>query len=79
MNMSLLQASQTVEFVGLTGIAGIIIVGVALLALFIAALVSIVQSENYANGGKALWALACFAFPFIGPVLWFLVGKDSRM
>lgn len=58
---------------------GIVALIVAWLVLFVAALVSILRSPNYQPGGKALWCLASFAFPLLGPILWFAVGKKSTM
>lgn len=51
---------------------------VVALVLFIAALVSVLNSANYTNGLKALWALGLLAFPIIGPILWFAVGRSSH-
>ncbi|MFB9907693.1 PLD nuclease N-terminal domain-containing protein [Allokutzneria oryzae] len=53
-------------------------IGLAAVVLFIAALIGIVRSENYAPGGKAVWALAVLAFPFLGPLFWFIWGRTSR-
>ncbi|NLU84324.1 hypothetical protein HCA44_16235 [Rhodococcus sp. HNM0569] len=53
------------------------LVGIALVVLFVAALVSVVRSDNYRAGGKAVWILLVLAFPFLGPVVWFVWGKDS--
>ena len=65
--------------VGGFGLVAIALLVIAQIVLFVAALFSIVRSENYGSGGKALWALACFAFPLLGPILWFVVGKNSTM
>lgn len=72
-------SANTTETVGLIGMAGIAIAAVLLLALFVGALVSISRSTNYNTGGKALWVLVCFAFPLVGPLVWFGFGKNSTM
>ncbi|ASR35526.1 hypothetical protein BAY61_11555 [Prauserella marina] len=60
-------------------VLGIVLILVALAALlfFIAAVVSIIRSTNYASGGKAIWILAVLAFPFIGSLFWFVWGRNS--
>jgi hypothetical protein len=59
----------------------VLVIGLALalaaVVLFVAALVSIVRSDNYAAGGKALWALAVLAFPMLGAIFWFAWGRRS--
>ncbi len=56
----------------------VVIIAIGYVALFIAALVSIVGSTNYTSGLKALWILACFAFPFLGSLVWFFWGKNGN-
>lgn len=60
--------------------AGVVVAVVALawLALIITAFVSIAQSRSYSSGIKALWVLAVLAFPFLGPLAWFLIGRHSH-
>ncbi|WP_129661482.1 PLD nuclease N-terminal domain-containing protein [Rothia halotolerans] len=55
------------------------LVAAAAIALFVGALISVMISERYTGAGKILWALAIFAFPFLGPVTWFLVGRTHRL
>jgi hypothetical protein len=47
-------------------------------ALFIVALISIARNRTYSSGGTVVWALIVFAFPMLGPVLWFSVGRRAR-
>lgn len=54
------------------------VLGIAYIVLVVAALGSIIGSRNYTPGLKALWALAVFAFPILGSIVWFLVGRDSH-
>ncbi|MEC3953704.1 PLD nuclease N-terminal domain-containing protein [Nocardia sp. CDC153] len=60
-------------------VIGILAVALAAVVLFIAALVSVVRSRSYAAGGKAVWALLILAFPFLGPVAWFVWGRTSTL
>jgi cation transporter-like permease len=59
--------------------AGIAMMGVILLPLifFIAALVSIVGS-GLTGGMKLVWVVFAFCAPFLGPLLWFLVGRKQN-
>ncbi|MCQ9389475.1 PLD nuclease N-terminal domain-containing protein [Brevibacterium sp. 50QC2O2] len=52
---------------------------IAWLALFIAALISIVMSPNLTLGGKLLWVIAVFAFPFLGSLVWFIWGRSAQL
>lgn len=55
----------------------VIIAGIVCAAMFIGALISIARSMNYGPAGRALWLLVVFALPFLGPMLWFLMGRTS--
>ncbi|NNH71848.1 PLDc_N domain-containing protein [Nocardia uniformis] len=59
-------------------IAGIAFV-LAGIVLFIAGVVSVFRSGNYQSGGKAVWILLMLAFPFLGPVTWFIWGRNSTI
>ena len=62
-----------------TGVAvGVwVVVIVLLVALFLAALASIL-STPMDSGRRVVWILGCLVFQFFGPVLWFLVGRKAR-
>lgn len=52
--------------------------GIAYAAFFVAALVSIARS-GLTGGMKLGWIVFAFVAPFLGSLLWFLVGRrDSR-
>ncbi|WP_150460364.1 PLDc N-terminal domain-containing protein [Nesterenkonia ebinurensis] len=53
------------------------LIGLAYIAFAIAAILSILNSRSYTSGLKALWVLAVLAFPFLGSLVWFLVGRNS--
>jgi hypothetical protein len=54
----------------------ILIVVLAAIALFVAALVGIASSKA---GGveKAVWILITLMFPLMGPIVWFAFGRRS--
>lgn len=52
---------------------------IAWLALFIAALISIVMSPNLTLGGKFLWLIVVFVFPFLGSLVWFFWGRNAQL
>lgn len=54
-----------------------LLIGLLGLVLFVAALVSIARTPQSSSLGQPLWILIVLAFPVIGPVLWFLVGKGT--
>jgi hypothetical protein len=55
---------------------GVGFVALALVVLFIGALVSVLRS-GLTGGMKVVWVVFAFCAPFLGPVLWFLVGKKD--
>lgn len=54
-----------------------LLVGVAGLGLFIAALVSILGKHMMSSDRKAVWVLVVFVFPVLGPLLWFTIGRKG--
>jgi hypothetical protein len=50
---------------------------VALALPFIFAAVSIARSTTASGLEKAVWVLIVLAFPLLGPVLWFAIGRKS--
>jgi hypothetical protein len=68
-----LSTSESSQLVPGWGILGLFLVLNAV--LFIAALVSIARNETHATGGTVVWALIVLALPFLGSVLWFLIGR----
>lgn len=53
-----------------------LLVAVALLVLWIAALISVLGAP-IGCGAKILWLLVVFALPFLGSVLWFVAGRRT--
>ena len=55
-----------------------ILIPLALIAgLFIGALVSMAKHPAASGTMKALWVLIILLFPIFGPILWFVIGKNS--
>lgn len=50
----------------------------AQVVLFVAGLVSVLRNDKYSGPGKLLWVVAMFFFPIIGPLVWFLFGRNVR-
>lgn len=55
----------------------LVIVGVALLALFIGAVVSILSSPTMNGQTKAVWVVICLILQFFGPLAWFIWGRKA--
>ncbi|WP_045075419.1 PLD nuclease N-terminal domain-containing protein [Psychromicrobium lacuslunae] len=71
------QANSAEQALGVALVVGLIVVGIALLVLFISALISVLSSRVLTGGGKVLWILVVFAFPFLGPLGWFIWGRKQ--
>ncbi|WP_032402778.1 PLD nuclease N-terminal domain-containing protein [Rhodococcoides fascians] len=75
------QPSTTEQVLGVgLGTLGLVIALVLTLGavfLFIAALISIMRSPNYTVAGRAVWIFVVLAFPFLGPLVWFVWGRKS--
>jgi len=56
------------------GVVFVIVVGFAL--LFLAALVSVLRSR-LSGGMKLVWVVFAFCAPFLGSLLWFLIGRRT--
>lgn len=48
------------------------------LVIFICALISIVSSSRYTLFGKILWIVVTFTFPILGPIVWFIWGRNAE-
>ncbi|MCI2418440.1 PLD nuclease N-terminal domain-containing protein [Saccharopolyspora sp. K220] len=61
------------------GLGVIAVTGLAVLAyvvFFVGALISILGSSQ-SFGMKVVWIIFAFCAPFLGPLLWFLVGRKQ--
>ena len=45
--------------------------------LMVAALVHIAKHPTYRTGSRALWIPVVILFQIVGPVLYFVIGKDN--
>ena len=50
-------------------------IGVLALLLFVVALIDIARSHHLTGLARAVWVLVVLAFPVVGPLLWFLIGR----
>lgn len=61
-----------------TGVFVAAIFALGALVLMISAIASVANSRSYTPGLKALWVLAILAFPILGSLVWFVVGRHSH-
>ena len=47
------------------------------LGLMIAALVSIFKHKTYKTGNRAVWAVITLLVSMVGPILYFVLGKEE--
>ena len=57
--------------------AMLVIAVLGYVVFFLAALISILGSRQ-SGGMKLVWIIFAFCAPFLGPVLWFLVGRKQN-
>lgn len=50
---------------------------IALLVLVVWSIIDIVRSEVWDKPFKALWVLAVYVTPIVGPILWFMFGRKG--
>ncbi|WP_409185679.1 PLDc N-terminal domain-containing protein [Amycolatopsis sp. VS8301801F10] len=74
--MTAVLADTVHEGLQFAAIAGIALLVAFPVLLFIGALVSVLGSP-LGFGMKFVWVVFAFCAPFLGPMLWFLVGKRS--
>lgn len=61
---------------GGAAIAVSVLLALAFAVFFVAALVSILRSPQ-SGGMKLVWVVFAFVAPFLGSLLWFLVGRRA--
>lgn len=65
--------------VAIAALIGWLVLAIAQVVLFIAALVSILGSKRYTGGGKFLWVVVVFFAPLLGAIGWFLGGRKAQI
>lgn len=65
--------------IAVAGLVIWILVVIAQVVLFIAALITILASPRYTGGGKFLWVLLVFFMPLLGAIGWFIVGRKAQI
>ena len=53
-------------------------IGILALLLLVVAVIGIARSHHLTGLARAVWVLVVLAFPVIGPLLWFLVGRRAN-
>ncbi|THJ68556.1 PLDc_N domain-containing protein [Arthrobacter echini] len=52
-------------------------IGLLLALLLVAAFIDIARSRHLTGLTQAVWVLVVLAFPAIGPLLWFVIGRRT--
>ncbi|WP_017609370.1 PLD nuclease N-terminal domain-containing protein [Nocardiopsis xinjiangensis] len=55
------------------------LLGLAVLILVIAAIISTLINPDTTAGGKLLWVILILWFPIVGAVAWFVVGRKRHL
>lgn len=65
----------------MSGITAMVLlfVALALLALTLAAVVSVLANRDTTGGGKLLWVIFVLWFPLFGAIGWFVVGRRGHL
>ncbi|NKY97162.1 PLD nuclease N-terminal domain-containing protein [Nocardiopsis alborubida] len=65
----------------MSGTFGVILalVGLALLVLLLAAVISALVDRDTSAGGKLLWVIFILWFPLFGAIAWFVVGRKGHL
>lgn len=75
---ALAQAEGLALGIGLVFLFILIALAVAQLILFIAGVVSVLGSDRYSAAGKLIWIVVMLFLPIIGPIVWFIVGRNVK-
>ncbi|MBW4720818.1 PLDc N-terminal domain-containing protein [Saccharothrix obliqua] len=57
----------------------LVLAALLLVALWVAAFVSVLRQDRLTGGGKLLWLVVIIAFPFLGSIGWFAFGRTARL
>ncbi|HET6501976.1 MAG TPA: PLD nuclease N-terminal domain-containing protein [Amycolatopsis sp.] len=66
----------TQHVLGFAGGGAIMLIVLFPLVFFVVALISILGSQQ-TGGMKVVWIVFAFCAPFLGPLLWFIVGRRA--
>jgi multisubunit Na+/H+ antiporter MnhG subunit len=53
-------------------------VAVIQVGLMLAAIIHIIKHDNFRFGNKVIWILVCVFINIVGPVLYFVIGRDDN-
>ncbi|QFZ55974.1 hypothetical protein FEZ18_02725 [Oceanihabitans sp. IOP_32] len=56
----------------------LVIIAITLFILPVAALISILKN-NFKNNDKLIWVLVVLLLPFLGPILYNIIGRPTRV
>lgn len=66
---------------GVIGPFQIILILIVILFLVLLPIITIIDivKHNFKNNDKLIWVLVTILLPFLGPLLYFIVGRKSRL
>lgn len=73
----MLFASEAATAGSVAWLVVVLCVVVALLAVFVAALVSVLRAPGLGGAARAVWVVAVLVFPLLGPLAWFFAGRRA--
>lgn len=73
----MLFASEAATAGSVAWLVVVLSVVVALVLLFLAALVSVLRAPGLGGAARAVWVVAVLVFPLLGPLAWFLAGRRA--
>ena len=56
----------------------VLAIGMLALLLFVVVLIDIARSRHLSGLARAVWVLIALAFPLVGAVLWFVIGRRDN-
>ncbi|WP_221485278.1 PLD nuclease N-terminal domain-containing protein [Saccharothrix ecbatanensis] len=77
--MVTLIAQESDNAVGVVFMIVLAAIALALIVLWVAAIVSVLRNNRLTGGGKTLWIVVILGFPFLGSLGWFIFGRDAQL
>lgn len=56
-----------------------LLIGLIILILDVIAIIGVIQSSSYDTLRKLIWIAIILVLPFIGMLIWFLVGNKKKL
>ncbi|MEU6153696.1 PLDc N-terminal domain-containing protein [Actinosynnema sp. NPDC047251] len=72
-------AQDTADSTSVTIAVFLLFISLLLVALWVAAFISVMRQDRLTGGGKLLWIVVIIGFPFLGSLGWFLFGRGAQL